>query len=94
MNIKKDHIMTGQRATHFLRVVVDAMVSQDHESVEHLRRILGIEEYRRAYTLGENPSETDAVPDSHVVKRWLAQLDPGVVEAALRYIEPSNRSER
>jgi hypothetical protein len=67
--------MGHTQARHFLRTFIRALSTHDYESVEQLRRTLAIEHYRRAINRGEPISETEVVPQTGQVEKWLAGLD-------------------
>lgn len=92
MNGENDD-MGHTRARHFLKTFLKALATHDYESVEQLRRTLAIEHYRRSINRGEPISETEVVPCTNQVERWLSLVDKDFnelsedMQALLRQIE-------
>lgn len=67
--------MGHTQAKHFLQTFLKALSTHDYESVEQLRRTLAIMHYRRSINRGEHICETEVVPRTGQVEKWLALLD-------------------
>ena len=72
---KEPQTMGHTQARHFLKTFLKAVATHDYESVEQLRRTLAIEHYRRSLNRGKPICETEVVPKTGEVERWLTQMN-------------------
>lgn len=67
--------MGHTKARDFLSTLLKAVTLHDYESIEQLRRMLAVERYRKLLNSGAHFPETQAIPSTSEVERWIASLD-------------------